>query len=119
MAICKIGGLLLRHFSIVFNGTTATSDVVTIRCGRRWWGGGTFRLAPGRHFPMSGPSWALSGTDVQAPWHGVLETVWLHCDEAQQVECQRGWKGCPLVQDAGINGKSLEQDIKPRCNPYF
>ena len=29
--------------------------------------------------------WALSGADVQTPWHGVLETVWLHCDEAQQV----------------------------------
>jgi len=24
MAICKIGDLFLRHFSIVFNGTTAT-----------------------------------------------------------------------------------------------
>ena len=31
--------------------------------------------------------WALSRADVQAPWLGVLETVWLHCDEAQQVEC--------------------------------
>ena len=29
--------------------------------------------------------WALSGADVQAPWHGVLELVWLHCDEALQV----------------------------------
>jgi len=27
MAICKIGGLLLRHFSVVFNGTTATAAV--------------------------------------------------------------------------------------------
>jgi len=36
MAICKIGGVLLRHFSIVFNGITATATVVTIRCGR-WW----------------------------------------------------------------------------------
>jgi len=27
MAICKIGGLLLRHFSFVFNGTTATAAV--------------------------------------------------------------------------------------------
>jgi len=27
MAICKIDGLLLRHFSIVFNGTTATAAV--------------------------------------------------------------------------------------------
>jgi len=27
MAICKIGGLLLRHFSIVFNVTTATAAV--------------------------------------------------------------------------------------------
>jgi len=28
--------------------------------------------------------WTLSGTDVQAPWHGVLETMWLLFDEAQQ-----------------------------------
>ena len=34
--------------------------------------------------------WELSGTDVQAPWHGVLVTVWLHCDEAQQVGCLQG-----------------------------
>jgi len=27
MAMCKIGGLLLRHFSIVFNRTTATTAV--------------------------------------------------------------------------------------------
>jgi len=27
MAICKIGASLLRHFSIVFNGTTATVAV--------------------------------------------------------------------------------------------
>jgi len=32
---------------------------------------------------------ALSGTDVQAPWHGVLETVWLLCEEAQQDGCLR------------------------------
>jgi len=36
--------------------------------------------------------WALGGADVQAPWQGVPETVWLHCDEAQQVGCLRGWK---------------------------
>jgi len=43
--------------------------------------------------------WALSrvGAGVQAPWHGVLETVWLCCDEAQQVGCLRGLEGCPLV----------------------
>jgi len=41
--------------------------------------------------------WALSWTGVQAPWHGVLETVWPHCDEAQQVGCLRGLEGCPLV----------------------
>jgi len=23
-------------------------------------------------------------------WHGMLETVWLLCDEAQQVGCSRG-----------------------------
>jgi len=24
----------------------------------------------------------LSGADVQAPWHGMLETVWLLCNKA-------------------------------------
>ena len=41
--------------------------------------------------------WALSGADVQAPWHGVLDIVWLHCNEAQQAGCLRGLGGCPLV----------------------
>jgi len=27
---------------------------------------------------------------ITAPWHGMLETVWLHCDEAQQGGCLRG-----------------------------
>jgi len=27
MAICKIGGLFLRHFSIIFNGSTTTAAV--------------------------------------------------------------------------------------------
>ena len=49
--------------------------------------------------------WALSGADVQAPWHGVLETVWLHCDEARQVGCLRWLEGCPLVWDAGIQSQ--------------
>jgi len=41
--------------------------------------------------------WALSGADVQAPRHGVLETVWLHCDEAQQVGCREQlWRGIAL-----------------------
>jgi len=39
----------------------------------------------------------LSGEGAQAPWHDVLQTVWLHCDETQQVECLRGLEGCPLV----------------------
>ena len=46
--------------------------------------------------------WVLSGAGVRAPWHGMLEAVWPHCDEAQQVVCLRGLKGCPLVQEAGI-----------------
>jgi len=29
-------------------------------------------------------------TGVQAPWHGVLEIVWLVYEEAQQVGCLRG-----------------------------
>ena len=37
-------------------------------------------------------SWAPSGADVQAPWHSVQETLWLLCDEAQQVGCPRGNK---------------------------
>jgi len=41
--------------------------------------------------------WALSGADVQAPWHGVLDITWLHCGEAQQVGCLRGLESCPLV----------------------
>jgi len=55
MAICKIGGLLLRHFSIVFNGTTATSEVVTIRCGRRWWGVALLDSLRGGTSPCRGP----------------------------------------------------------------
>ena len=27
----------------------------------------------------------------------MLETVWLHCDEPQQVGCLRGLKNCPMV----------------------
>jgi len=33
--------------------------------------------------------WAMSRADFQAPQHGVLDTVWLLCDEAQQVGCLR------------------------------
>jgi len=40
---------------------------------------------------------ALSGTGVQAAWYGVLEIMWLLCDEAQQVGYLRGLEGCPLV----------------------
>jgi len=47
-----------------------------------------------RAFALDG---LVSGAGVQAPWHGVLETVRLHCDEAQQVGCLRGLEGCPLV----------------------
>jgi len=34
------------------------------------------------------------GVSADAPWHGGLEIVWLHCDEAQQVGCLRGLEGC-------------------------
>ena len=40
-----------------------------------------------RLFPQGGQ--VSSWTDVHAPWHGVLETVWLFCDKAQQVGCLR------------------------------
>ena len=58
--------------------------------------------------------WALSGADVQAPWHSVLETVWLHCDEAQEVGCLRWLEDCSLVQDAGIQS----QFSRPRWGGY-
>ena len=42
----------------------------------------------------------LSGAGVKAPWHGVLETVRLHCNKVQQVvrwcrvqESSHNWQG--------------------------
>ena len=33
------------------------------------------------------------GAGVQAPWHGVLEIVWLLCDEAQlRLDACEDWK---------------------------
>ena len=46
-----------------------------------------------------------NGAGVQAPWHGVLETVWLHGDEIQQVGCLRGLEDFSLVWDAGIQSQ--------------
>jgi len=37
----------------------------------------------------------LRGADVQAPWHGVIETVQI-VDEAQQVGCLQGQEDCLL-----------------------
>jgi len=36
----------------------------------------------------------------------MLDTVWLHCDEAQLVGCLRGLESCPLVKDTGISHNS-------------
>jgi len=44
--------------------------------------------------PCNSTRWT-GGADVQAPWHGVLEVVWLKCDENQQVGCLQGLEGCP------------------------
>ena len=49
--------------------------------------------------------WAPSGAEVQAPWHVVLETVWLICDEPQQVGCLQELEACLLVSDAGIQSQ--------------
>jgi len=49
---------------------------------------------------------SADGTDVQAAWQVVLKTVWLPCDEAQQVGCLRELEGCPHVLDAGIQFNS-------------
>jgi len=63
--------------------------------------------------------WALSGADVQAPWHGVLKTVWLHCDEAQQVGCLRGLEDCLLVWDASILSQFARRRWwRGRCGGY-
>ena len=48
---------------------------------------------------------ALSGADVQAPWHSVLETMWLLCEEDQEVGYLLELEGCPLVKDAGIKSQ--------------
>ena len=43
-----------------------------------------------RAFSLDGQVSALSRADAQAPWHGMLKTVWLYCNVAQQVGCLRG-----------------------------
>jgi len=51
--------------------------------------------------------WALRGADVQASWHGVLEIVWLHSDEAQQAGCLRGLEGCVRLRHPVTIRKAL------------
>jgi len=63
-------------------------DVRRVQMGASIWG------AVQLH-PMDG--WVLNGAGVQAPWHGVLEIVWLLCVEPQQVGYLWGLEGCPLV----------------------
>jgi len=36
--------------------------------------------------------WALSGAGVYAPCRGLLETVWLHCDELSRLDACEDWK---------------------------
>ena len=59
----------------------------------------------GAVFLHSMGGWALSGANDQAPWYGVLETMWFLYDEDQQVECLRGLEGCSLVWDAVIQSQ--------------
>jgi len=62
-------------------------------CQRSWWVAvrriqmGVSICGAVQQHPMD--RWVLSGADVQDPRHSVLETVWLLCDEAQQVGCLR------------------------------
>ena len=72
-----------------FIGDPPTAPHICCCCQMNWWDvvrrvqmGVSIWGAVGLH-SMDG--WVLSGADVQAPQHGVLETVWLRCDEAQQV----------------------------------
>ena len=65
------------------------------RCQMNWWV--VVRRGTNGCLDYSMDRWALSGADVQAPWHGVLETVWFQCDEAQQVGWLRGLEDYPLV----------------------
>jgi len=79
-------------------GDSLTAPHVCCCCQMNWWD--VVRLVQmdvsiwGAVHLHSMDGWALSGADVQAPWHSVLETVWLHCDEAQEVGCLRGLEGC-------------------------
>ena len=75
------------HIPLVIHPPTAPH--ICCCCQMNWWDvvrrvqmGVSIWGAVGLH-SMDG--WVLSGADVQAPQHGVLETVWLRCDEAQQV----------------------------------
>jgi len=45
----------------------------------------------------------LSEAGVQAPWHSVLETVWLHCDEATRLDaCEDGKVFCCCRTQASV-----------------
>jgi len=93
---------LLRTYVVVVRKT------IELLCvnKKNYWGGYKMDVSIwGAVHLHSIDGWALSGADVQAPWPAVLEIVWLHCDEAQQVGCLRGLEGCPLVLDAGIQSR--------------
>jgi len=68
-----------------------TAPHVCCCCQKNWWFAvrrvqmGVSIWGAVQLHPVDG--WALSRAGVQAPWHGVLEIVWLLCDEAQQVRC--------------------------------
>ena len=82
-------------------GNPPTASNVCCFCQMNWWGV-VQRVQMvvsiwGAVRPHSMNGWVPTGEDAQATWHGVLETLWLHCEEAQQVGCLRVLEGCPLV----------------------
>jgi len=97
----KCGVLWGRPPTLHSIGDPPTAPHVCCCCQKNWWVA-VRRVQMGvsiwgaMHL-HSMDEWALSGAGVQAPWHVVLEIVWLLCNEAQQVGCLRGLEGCPLV----------------------
>ena len=83
-----IGGQHGRRFVLLRHSQAAEEAIPHLY--KQEWKMGVFIWGAMRLHSMGG--WGLSGADVQAPWHGVLETVWLLCDEAQYVGCLRKWE---------------------------
>ena len=109
-------GVACRHREVLWGwlpslhsiGDPPNASHVCCYCQRNWWVVRWVQMGVsiwGAMHLHSMDRWALSGAGVQAPWHGMLETVWLQCDKPQQVDSLQGLEGCQLVWDAGIQSQ--------------